>query len=479
MPDTSTRKDLTSLKPFRLVKYFSFTSIGVVLITAITLSWLISNYAQKVLLEQSESSALLLAKTLNNQVFLQFVLPIAINVGEIRLSDPNQFRLLDNVVRNTISGLNVDSVKIFDSSKNIISYSTDIEKVGKEGVGRDEYDKALAGQNSMILNSSGSLLNLLPGSEPITSKLTIYIPFRQEKQAGEEPSKIMGVTQIVQDLSANLEAIIRLQGYIVFSSIMIMGVLFYALRLIVARADQIIEMRADERRRLEEKLHQAERLASLGKMVAAVSHEIKNPLGIVKSTAEILGKRMKDVAPGNEHLAGIIVEEATRLDGIVMEFLDFARPLSPNLSPSSLNDILSKVIRFMEPEFAKHQVELRTELDQNLPLVKADQNLLHRAFLNILVNAVQAMPDGGTLTVGTARPPGRKDAVLCRISDTGIGIIDEKLERIFNPFFTDKTRGTGLGLSIAQNIFESHQGSIEVESEVGKGTTFTITLGRT
>lgn len=141
----------------------------------------------------------------------------------------------------------------------------------------------------------------------------------------------MGVIEIVQDLSDDLEALINLQGTILITSIVIMAALFGVLSMIVHRADLIIEERARERRRLEEKLNANQRLASLGKMVASVSHEIKNPLGIIHSTAEILGKRIAKVAPGKEHLATIIIDETTRLDGIVREFLDFARPRSPSL----------------------------------------------------------------------------------------------------------------------------------------------------
>jgi two-component system sensor histidine kinase HydH len=472
----SHKNKIDSPRPFRLVKFFSFTGLALVLITTMVLSWVISNYAKKVMLQRSESYSLLLAEHVNRQVFLQFVLPTALRYGEIALRNPTQFKMLDTVVRNTTEGLKVDSVTIFDSTENIISYSTVPEDVGLRNEGGLEYVRALNGINSSRLMSTASLLNLLPGSDPISTKLMTYIPFRRENPLSERTDDIMGVTRVVQDLSEDMEAVLRLQLTIIVVSILIMGTLFFILTQIVTKADQINEARAQERRRLEDKLHHAERLASLGEMVASVSHEIKNPLGIINSTAEILNRRLKDQAPGSKHLAEIIITETGRLDNIVREFLDFARPKAPQYTKGSINDLIIKVEDFMQPEFAKNQVEVKNYLQPDLAPMDMDQNFLYRALLNLFVNAVQAMPDGGTVSVSTAQSMKEKNEVVITISDTGVGIAREKLPMIFTPFYTDKNRGSGLGLAIVKNIIEEHNGSITVESEAGKGSTFIITL---
>jgi signal transduction histidine kinase len=369
-------------------------------------------------------------------------------------------------------------VTIFDSKENIISYSTNSEQVGVRNAGGKEYARALNGLKSSHLMSTASLLNLLPGSEPISSKLMTYIPFRRENPLSERTDDILGVTKVVQDLSDDMEAILRLQLTIIVVSILIMGTLFFILTQIVTKADQINEARAQERRRLEAKLNHAERLASLGEMVASVSHEIKNPLGIVRSTAEILNKRLKDQAPSSKHLSEIIIAETGRLDNIVREFLDFARPQMPQFTRGLINDLIEKIVEFMQHDFSKKNITVEKDLDSTLKPMNMDQNLLYRAFLNLFVNAVQAMPDGGTLSITTFLSKDEKNKVIIMIKDTGIGISKEKLALIFTPFYTDKNRGSGLGLAIAQNIIEEHNGTITVESEEGEGATFIITLSQ-
>ncbi len=463
------------LLPFELVKYFAFTSLALIFCASLLLSWILANNAKHVLLKRSQAYSQLFAENLNRQVFLQFVLPTVVRYGRIALSDDRQFRRLDGIVRNITRGMHIDSVTIFDSRENIISYSTITEMVGRRNMGGLEYEKAKKGEDNSVLVSSGSLFSLLPGSSPVYCTLKTYVPFRQEDRTGARSGEIMGVIEVVQDLSADLRVIIGLQGRIILLSLMIMGILFAILAVIVVRANKIMARRARERLLLEEKLGEAQRLATLGKMVAAVSHEIKNPLGIVRSTAEILGKRISKVAPGNEHLAGIIVEETTRLDNIVREFLDFARPRELTTQPESLNTLVTRIDRFFEREFEKKGVQVILELDPELPAIWMDGEQMYQVLFNMVFNGLQAMPEGGVLTLSTAYEQ-QKNEVSLSVADTGIGIDEENRAQIFTPFFTDKNRGTGLGLAIAKNIVEKHGGRIKVRSTVGEGSVFTVIL---
>jgi len=463
------------LMPFQLVKYFSFTSLGVILIFTLFLSWIISKHARNVMLDQSEAYSLLLAENLNQQVFRGFVLPTVVRYGKIALSNPEQFQRLDRIVRNATASMKMEAVTIYDSNINIISYSTKEGQVGEKDMGGLEYEKALAGDANSQIVSSGTVLNLLPGTQAVSCLLKTFIPFRQVREDASSEGQIMGVIEITQDLSYEYTAIVQLQARIIFFSSVVMAILFLVLLTIVSRAGKIMERRVRERLSLEQKLSNAQRLAHLGTMVATVSHEIKSPLGIVRSTAEILVKRIKKVAPGNENLAEIIVSETTRLNNIVLEFLDFARPQKVKLIPVDINKSIEQALQFIEPKLVEKKIALETRLDQTLGALTIDSNLFYRALLNILVNGIQAMPDGGLLRVetGVVKSDG---SVFIAIEDSGPGMNEEKLAQIFKPFFTDKNRGTGLGLAITKNIIDQHHGKISVSSQPGKGATFTITL---
>ncbi|MEE4166945.1 MAG: ATP-binding protein [Desulfocapsaceae bacterium] len=461
------------LQPFTLVKYFSFSALGVFLIFTLFLSWVISNHARDVMLKQSEDYSLLLAENLNQQVFRRFVLPAVVRYGRIALSNPEQFEYLDRIVTGLVQGLAIDSVTIFDSSENIISYSTVAKQVGLKDKGGIEYDKALKGIANSRIIYSGSVLSLISDAT-ISCQLKTYIPFRQVKESGEAGEVIMGVIEIVKDLSKDYTAILKLQSRIILVSSVVMTVLFLVLRTIVSRAGKIIERRTMERFRLEEQLNKTERLAHLGTMVATVSHEIKSPLGIVRSTAEILKKRIARVAPGNENLAQIIIDETSRLNTIVTEFLDFARPQQPILKEIDIHHILDRVVRFVRSMAEEQQVGIITDFRPETLIKQVDEDMLYRAFLNILLNGIQAMKDGGTMTITTEKLPDGTASI--ELSDTGCGMTSEKVEQIFQPFYTDKSKGTGLGLAIVRNSIASHDGRIQVSSTIDNGTSFTIIL---
>ena len=303
-------------------------------------------------------------------------------------------------------------------------------------------------------------------------KLRTYFPFRGVKPFPGAKGNVGGVFELIQDMSKQYASIVEFQ-YLVFGlSLLIMGLIFLALLLIVQKAERLIEQRAREQRELEDQLHQAERLAALGEMVAGVSHEIKNPLGIVQSTAELLGG-MPNADATQKKLSGVIKEESRRLNRIVTEFLDFARPQTPNLQTCYLEEIIQKNLFFLSPEFEKRQIQVNHDLDGRKFEIEADQDLLYRAFLNIFMNAIQSMDGGGQLVIQVDKERG---TYRLSVQDTGCGISQENVKKIFNPFFTTKEKGTGLGLSIVRKIVEGHGGMSEIESREDEGTKVTVQL---
>ncbi len=468
------RTPIISAKPFGLVKFFSFTTLLVFLVFTPILATLISNHANAVMLRRSEEYALVFARNVNHQVYDRFVLPSFKRYGSLVPRHPGQQKRLDVIIRNITHGMNVESVSILDQQEDIVVYSTVSERVGIGEEGGEEYLSARAGNSASRLEVSGSILSLLPGSEQPSYRLISYIPLRSQSLLS---GGILGVIEVVQDMSDDYLATIKLQAMISGIAFLCMCILFVVLRLIVARADTIIDARARERQELEDKLRRSEHLAGLGKMIASVSHEIKNPLGIVRSTAEMLRKRIGRDSDANEQLTKVIIEETGRLDGIVREFLDFARPREINLKPARVSDIVSEAIDFVRPELLKRSVDLEVGVDDNLPKLPVDRELLYRAFLNVILNGIQSMGEGGKLSVNVrGKGWGTNVITVVEISDTGPGIPEERLEQIFKPFYTDKTRGTGLGLAIVKNIIDSHRGQIEVESSAGSGAIFRISL---
>ena len=292
---------------------------------------------------------------------------------------------------------------------------------------------------------------------------------------------LSGVLEIDRDLTPEYSQIARLQYFALGAAALLALLLTVALLWVVGRGEAILNRRNLERQTLRQRLDQAERLAGLGSMVATVAHEIRNPLGIIHSTADVL-QRFLTREPDKARLAAAIIEEADRLSTVVTEFLDFARPPEPKLARVVVEEILEEVLASLEITLARASVEPRLDFRAEKTATLGDANMLHRAFLNIFINAVQAMGDGGLLAVSTRLEPGPAgDRLWVIISDTGPGLSEEAARRVFSPFFTTKAKGTGLGLVIVRNIIEAHGGIMELVNGPAAGdetgTGLTVRLG--
>ena len=227
-------------------------------------------------------------------------------------------------------------------------------------------------------------------------------------------------------------------------------------------------------------LHRADRLSALGQLSAGLAHEIRNPLGAIKGAVEIL---QDDFPPGHPkaEFYAILLKEVERLNDVLTNFLSFARPVTPYLAPLDVRAVLTALEGLISGQARAHRVQIFTSFHAGPSRLMADETLLKQAFLNIMLNAVEAMPEGGDLAISTRLSPegaagGRPEWVEAVFDDTGPGIQEEDLGRIFDPFFTTKKDGTGLGLAITHRIIETHHGTIRVMSQRGKGSTFVVTL---
>lgn len=230
-----------------------------------------------------------------------------------------------------------------------------------------------------------------------------------------------------------------------------------------------------ERRRMEAELIQSSKMVSLGVMAGGIAHELRNPLGIIAAAAQLLDDLSNDKHLKAEALPRI--HSAIQRASLTIEnLLRFAHPATERRENVDVNALTEETLQLLAPQMTQQQVEVKTELSPGLPVIQGNRNLLQQVFTNILLNACNAMPQGGALTLATKADPAGQ--VEIRFTDTGHGIGPEHLSRVFEPFFTTMPvgQGTGLGLAISYSIIQQHRGAIEVESEAGKGTTFTVRL---
>jgi len=225
-----------------------------------------------------------------------------------------------------------------------------------------------------------------------------------------------------------------------------------------------------DRLKLQRQLREVEQLSGIGQMAANVAHEIRNPLIAVGGFARQLHESMGPDDPNREY-TGIILEEVTRLEQILREQLTLEKHLQPAFRPVDVNQIIRDVRKLLSHGILSSQVRLSGELADGLPVTMGDANQLKQAFLNIINNAIQSIEDGGEVRVTTQQ---RGEWIVVRIADSGPGISEEVMGKLFVPFFTTRKTGSGLGLAVTRRIIENHGGEIEVDSEVGKGTIFEV-----
>lgn len=231
--------------------------------------------------------------------------------------------------------------------------------------------------------------------------------------------------------------------------------------------------------RMQSTLAYSRKLVSLGRLTAGIAHEVKNPLNAMSIHLELLRTKIRAADPGQtaalEHV-NIIESEVRRLDEVVQGFLKFTRPDDLRLQPVRVGALMQEILPVVRPEAERRGVTIDVACPDTTSAVNADESMLRQALLNLAINACQAMPDGGTLRLACADAP--RGRVEIRVTDTGVGISQEHLGRIFDLYFTTKEHGTGLGLSMVYRIVQMHDGEIDVESTPGRGTTFRVLLPR-
>lgn len=230
---------------------------------------------------------------------------------------------------------------------------------------------------------------------------------------------------------------------------------------------------AESVRQIENEIELSRRLASIGRLTSGVAHEVKNPINAIVVHLELLREKMREAAPGTRRHMEIISNEIQRLDRVVQTLVDFHRPVELQLKNTDLRRLLEEVAQLASPQAAENAVRIVTELGDEPLLILADADLVKQALLNVVLNGLQAMPDGGTLHLRSRR---NETAAVIEVQDEGAGIPQEIRDKIFNLYFTTKKTGSGIGLAMTYRVMQLHHGSLDFNTQLGRGTTFRLCL---
>lgn len=245
--------------------------------------------------------------------------------------------------------------------------------------------------------------------------------------------------------------------------------------------DQMAERLMQRERELQDSqrvLRRADRLSSLGLLTAGLAHEIRNPLVAIRTFTQLLPERYED-AEFRNGFQGLALKEVDRICGLITDLLSFARPSRRNIAPENINDVVDGITRILETQAREKDVEIKRDFAEDVPPIWVDKEQMKQVFMNLIMNAIQAIKEGGSIHVVTrsrSEPGDSGQFVEIEVRDTGVGIPEENLDHIFDPFFTSKEEGNGLGLSISHQIVQEHGGYVKVKSKVGEGTSFFINL---
>lgn len=467
-----------------IARYLAWVFLVLVVSLSIFLSFMIGQNAREVVLQKQYAFASLLADNLNHQIYRRFTLPTLLGFGRIALRQPVQYERLDQLVEQVIHGMNVQELTIYDVD-GTVSYSTSVEKLGRTDLASDAVVRASrdhAGERIVdpifLLDMDRTFWQLFfsPNLEPGSVILRTTHPLRMEGSlsASEEDSgPPMGVLEFTQDISADIQSVLRFQWSVIGITLVSCLLIFSLMIVFLQRAERALAIRVAEKEKLQEKLYQHEKLAGMGRVIAGIAHEIRNPLGIICSSAELLLRREKSMDEGSRGILQATYDEAHRLSKTVTDFLDYARPQTPRQDPVDVYSVVEQAVTFMKPEIDKHGIKLVNGANQaGLPKVLGDKDLLYRAVYNVLGNAVQSVAQHYqgddhhgriSVSVESSRLSNTGDDELSIvIRDNGGGFDLPDLSTYLDPFFTTRPGGSGLGLAIVNTIVSSHHGRLEL-----------------
>ncbi len=382
------KKSVVKDLPLSYARRLSWFSFILILTSSLILSIFIANSARNNLLTKNENFADLLAQNLNHQIYQRFTIPTVITYGRIALKQKVQYERLDKVVRSVMHGLKIERFRIYDFER-IVAYSTDKGDLGRSGLAPSAVEAALTGKTSKaeLLSSFPTWqapfrLPLNPGSFVLRTVYPLTGQIRDKE--GVVTNHVMGVLELSQDITDDYESVLAFQGLIVATCLVSSVLLFIFLIVVIRRTEKLLAYRIAKNQSLENELHSKEKLVSMGRVIASIAHEIRNPLGIIRSSSEFLLKKQsnqeKDTA--SKKILTAIYDESCRLSQTINDFLDYARPRQLQEVSVHINQVIDEIMAFLEGEFNRCQVSVERNEEKDLYII-GDKDLLYRAFYNI------------------------------------------------------------------------------------------------
>ncbi|HHT9120827.1 MAG TPA: sensor histidine kinase [Candidatus Hypogeohydataceae bacterium YC41] len=488
---------------FNLLFYYTLTSFIVISVVCVAVGLVFARLEKEDLVNRSLRYFKYMSANLNRAIYEEVFFP-SISKGELIDFEKNkeQVKKLDDVIKKQTFGYNLQKLYIFDMNGKII-YSTIPEHIGfaEERGKNSALDEALEGGHTGRLREPGELddKGVKVEDAPL---LESYYPLYEYKKGDTQPGTQVGVIEIYQDMRDLRKQIHKAEEKAIITAASATGVLFGLLFLVVLRAAKVInirtrelqEARTDLERKVVERtreiekaqqaLNQSEKMASLGRLIAGIAHEINNPLACIGGCAEALLYRLGNLGVQNGKLKDfpeylkVIQEETYRCKNIISGLLNFSRQVEPALEPTEIQGLIrevsSTVTRQVEAERRPVRIELL--LPNEALYVSGDSQQLRQVFLNLFINSLDAIEGEGKITVRAQR---QAQDITILFQDTGCGIRNEDLQKVFDPFFTTKPpgKGTGLGLSICYSIIQAHRGTVEALSDgPARGATFKLSL---
>jgi signal transduction histidine kinase len=436
---------------FNLLRWFallSFLSVG--LITAVS-SFLLSRFLTRNMLQRD---------AVLTMEFVQTIAQVENTRSYFETDDPGKTRAIFEAFFKQIATIpEVVRANVYDSNRSIL-WSDDDRFIGHRFSPNPQLQTAFSGKLAVTSGTSGKSSkpeHVFDQEVPFFAE--IYIPIWNITE-----NRVVGVVEVYKVPLTLFHAINR-GNRLVWLSTGLGGIFLYvSLFWIVRRAARVI-------RRQQEQLVESETMAAIGEMASAVAHGIRNPLASIRSSAEIaLEENLPFRATAEE-----IIHETDRIEDWIRELLVYSKPCREIPVSIRINDLIRSILESLDREMKRQNVKLTMTLEPSSPLVHADEGLLRHVLLGLITNALDAMPQGGELTV-TSRYKKNTDRMDISIKDTGDGIPKEQMDKVFKPFYTTKPKGMGVGLSLAKQIIERHGGILRLESELGVGTTVSLQL---